>query len=101
MKVADFDDEDICCDSSVVSGQSSVREAIGEKETTLVNFSKVLVFFSICIMAILIGYVARSFLASREKTQYQTEVRTATGFTATAPFDHEMEFVCLSLDRRG
>ena len=67
----DFDDEDM----SVVSGHSSVRERIGEKETAIVNLSKVLVFLSICILAILIGYVTRSFLESQDKTEYQTEVR--------------------------
>ena len=69
-----FRDDDMNEDtSSVASGQSSVREPIGKKETALVNFSKLLVFFSICILAILIAYLARSFLQSQEETKYQTE----------------------------
>lgn len=71
-----FDEEDLHGEPSDMSmHDNSVREKIGGKETTMVNLSKIVVFVSICILAVLIGFITKSFLESQEKREYQTQVR--------------------------
>ena len=61
-------------DSSFGSRQSHGHTVIGEKETKLVNLSKVLVAAAFCIVACLIGFVTHAFLKNQEETAYNDQV---------------------------